>query len=158
MDENRISQLIDIFSELSDVSGGLERTSIFPNLEVIDDSPADLSSQYIIIQDNEGFYVPALKVPGLTYNVGDKVNVLFIKGTEPIAFQQGVNSTNSNSGITVRKNSGANVGTRPRLNLIEGTNVTMTIADDSGGNEIDITINSSGTGGSADIITIRTFN
>lgn len=48
--------------------------------------------------------------------------------------------------VTIRKNSGANVGTRSRLNLIEGTGVTMTIADDAGDDEVDITINSSGGG------------
>lgn len=50
--------------------------------------------------------------------------------------------------VTVRKNSGANVGTRPRLNLIEGANVTLTITDDGAGDEVDITIAASGGGGS----------
>lgn len=45
--------------------------------------------------------------------------------------------------VIVRKNSGANVGTRRRLNLIEGTGITITVADDSGGEEVDITIASS---------------
>jgi hypothetical protein len=49
--------------------------------------------------------------------------------------------------VTVRKNSGADVGTRTRLNLIEGSNVTMTVADDAGSNEVDITINASVAGG-----------
>jgi hypothetical protein len=44
--------------------------------------------------------------------------------------------------IVVRKNSGADVGTRPRLNFIEGTNTTLTISDDIGSNEVDITISS----------------
>lgn len=42
--------------------------------------------------------------------------------------------------ITVRKNSGANVGTRSRLNLIEGANVTLTVADDGSDGEVDVTI------------------
>lgn len=42
--------------------------------------------------------------------------------------------------VTVRKNTGADVGTRKRLNLIEGANITLTIADDAGGDEVDITI------------------
>ena len=42
--------------------------------------------------------------------------------------------------ITVRKNSGADVGSRPRLNFIEGANVTLTVADDAGNAEVDITI------------------
>ena len=49
--------------------------------------------------------------------------------------------------ITVRKNGGANVGTRQRLNLIEGANTTLTVADDAGGNEVDITVTSAGGGG-----------
>lgn len=42
--------------------------------------------------------------------------------------------------VTVRKNSGADAGTRPRLNFIEGSNITLTVADDAIDNEIDITI------------------
>ncbi len=42
--------------------------------------------------------------------------------------------------ITVRKNSGANVGTRPRLNFIEGSNITLTVSDDAANNEVAITI------------------
>jgi len=49
---------------------------------------------------------------------------------------------------TVRKNSGgADVGSRRRLNFIEGTNVTITAADDPTDEEIDITISSAGGGG-----------
>ncbi|MCK5018641.1 MAG: hypothetical protein KAS32_16390, partial [Candidatus Peribacteraceae bacterium] len=51
--------------------------------------------------------------------------------------------------LTVRKNSGANVGSRPRLNLIEGSNITLTVADDGPGDEVDITI--AGLGGSGDV-------
>jgi hypothetical protein len=47
--------------------------------------------------------------------------------------------------VTVRKNSGTDVGTRKRLNLIEGTNITLTVADDATDNEVDVTI--TGTGG-----------
>lgn len=46
--------------------------------------------------------------------------------------------------ITVRKNSSA-VGTRGQVNLIEGTGVTLTVADD--GTEIDVTIDASATDG-----------
>jgi len=42
--------------------------------------------------------------------------------------------------VTVRKNTGANIGSRQRLNFIEGSNVTLTIADDAAADEIDITI------------------
>lgn len=154
IDDAVIEKLTAIFQELADVGGMMERTKIFPNLEVIDATPANLPSDYIVIQDDEGYYIPALKVPGITYSDGDLVNVLFIKGTEPIAFQQGAGSPSSPSAnIIVRKNSGANVGTRGRLNFIEGVGTTLTITDDAGNNEVDITI----TGGT-DIIMIRTFN
>lgn len=88
-DEDRISELVGILNELAEVSGGFERTRIAPNLVVVDNVPTNLSTDYILIEDDEGFYIPAVKVPGVTYSIGDKVNVLFIKGTEPIAFQHG---------------------------------------------------------------------
>lgn len=46
--------------------------------------------------------------------------------------------------ITVRKNTGADVGTRSRLNFIEGSNVTLTVTDDAGNDEVDITVTSTG--------------
>ncbi len=53
----------------------------------------------------------------------------------------------NNARITVRKNGGADVGTRRRVNLIEGSNVTLTVTDDSANEEIDVTITASGSGG-----------
>lgn len=46
--------------------------------------------------------------------------------------------------VIIRKNSGANVGTRKRLNLVEGSNVTLTVADDAADDEIDVTIAAGG--------------
>ncbi|GIV86554.1 MAG: hypothetical protein KatS3mg054_0583 [Chloroflexus sp.] len=46
--------------------------------------------------------------------------------------------------VSVRKNSAAPVHTRPRLNFIEGSNITITIADDTTDNEVDITISATG--------------
>jgi hypothetical protein len=52
--------------------------------------------------------------------------------------------------VKVRKNSGAaDVGARRRINFIEGSNVTLTIADDPTDEEVDVTIASSGGGGGA---------
>jgi len=48
--------------------------------------------------------------------------------------------------VTVSK-AGVDVGSRRTINFIEGTNVTFTITDDSGNEEIDITINAALTGG-----------
>lgn len=42
--------------------------------------------------------------------------------------------------IKARKGSGSDVGPRPRLSFIEGSNITITVADDAGNNEIDVTI------------------
>lgn len=53
-------------------------------------------------------------------------------------------TTTSGGLVTVRKNTGSNVGTRPRLNLIEGSNVTLTVTDDPTDNEVDVTIAASG--------------
>ncbi len=50
--------------------------------------------------------------------------------------------------ITIRKNTGANVGTRARLNFIEGANTTITTVDDGAGDEVDITIASTAGGAS----------
>jgi hypothetical protein len=58
----------------------------------------------------------------------------------------------------VRKNSTGSVYERRRLNLIEGTNVTLTVADDSGSEEVDITIAASGGGGGGYTEGARVFN
>ena len=42
---------------------------------------------------------------------------------------------------------GSSVGIRPEINFIEGTNVTLTIADNAGTNAVDTTIAASGAGG-----------
>lgn len=49
--------------------------------------------------------------------------------------------------VEVVKNSGAVVGTRKQINFIEGSNVTLTVADDAGNGQVDVTIASSGGGG-----------
>lgn len=47
------------------------------------------------------------------------------------------------------KKAGTLIGSRRALNLIEGTGVTLTMADDAVGEKVDVTINSSGGGGTA---------
>ena len=63
---------------------------------------------------------------------------LVISGTQ-IDFDETATLGN-NARVAVNKNSGATVGTRRRLNFIEGTNITLTVADDAGNEEVDITI------------------
>lgn len=53
----------------------------------------------------------------------------------------------ANARVAVRKNTGAVVGTRRQMNLIEGANVTLTVADDAAGEEVDITIAATGASG-----------
>jgi hypothetical protein len=60
-------------------------------------------------------------------------------------FDQAV-ALGNNARVTVRKNTGADVGVRRRLNLIEGANVTLTVADDAGNEEVDVTIAASSSG------------
>ena len=48
--------------------------------------------------------------------------------------------------IAVEKN-GSSIGTRRTINFIEGTNVNLTITDDASGEEVDVTINSTASGG-----------
>ena len=51
----------------------------------------------------------------------------------------------------VRKNSAGSDFRRGRINMIEGSNVTLTITDDPTNNEVDVTIASSGGGGGASL-------
>lgn len=62
-----------------------------------------------------------------------------------LAFDQSAPLDN-NARVGVRKNSTGSTFARRRVNLIEGTGITLTVADDSGNEEVDVTINSSGTG------------
>ena len=59
-------------------------------------------------------------------------------------------ANSSTQKVEVAKNSGATVGTRKQLNFIEGSNVTLTIADDGANDQVDITIAASGGGGVSD--------
>lgn len=49
-------------------------------------------------------------------------------------------TTGANARVAVSKNSGATVGTRRRVNFVEGSGITLTIADDAGNEEVDVTI------------------
>ncbi len=92
-----ITRMMDIFTEVIDLGGVEERTAIVPNLSVTDAAPTGLTGFVIVQDDRDGDNILAKTVPGVVYANNDKVNVLFVKGTEPIAFQQG--SESSSSGI-----------------------------------------------------------
>lgn len=66
-----------------------------------------------------------------------------------IAFDQTV-ALGNNARVAVSKNSGATTGTRRRINFIEGSNVTLTVTDDAGNEEVDVTIAASAGGGAVD--------
>ncbi len=93
--ERAISQMVDIFTDVIDLGGVEERTAIVPNLSVIDAAPTGLTNFVIVQDDRDGDNILAKTVPGVVYANNDKVNVLFIRGTEPIAFQQGSESSNA---------------------------------------------------------------
>lgn len=50
--------------------------------------------------------------------------------------------------VTVAKN-GSEVGTRGRINFIEGASIALTVSDDAGNDEVDVTVAFSGAGGAA---------
>lgn len=58
-------------------------------------------------------------------------------------------------GVRVRKNSTGSVFTRRRINLIEGTGITLTVADDSPNDEVDVTITAPA--GTAPVIVDRAY-
>ena len=55
-------------------------------------------------------------------------------------------TVDANARIVVEKN-GTAIGTRRSINFIEGSNVTLTVADDSSNEEVDVTISSTASGG-----------
>lgn len=79
------------------------------------------------------------------------------KRLNPVAKQTGEDYTDDvdwntliddvNTIVAIKKNSGSTVGTRNTLNFIEGTNITLTVADNSGSGRVDITIAASGGAG-----------
>lgn len=48
--------------------------------------------------------------------------------------------------VTVRKNTGANVGSRRRINFVEGTGITFTVTDVAGSEEVTVRVDATGAG------------
>jgi hypothetical protein len=65
-----------------------------PNLLVTDSNPG-LTGFIIVKDDRDSDNILARKVPSVVYSDNDLVNVLFVRGGEAIAFQQGSQSQNS---------------------------------------------------------------
>lgn len=92
-DEVLINRLYDIVDTITKLGGEQERTTIVPGIRVAVASPTDLPTGYIkIVNPRDGTYVPCLTITGLVVSDNDLVNVLFTKGTEPIALSQSANS------------------------------------------------------------------
>jgi hypothetical protein len=103
--------------------------------------------------NNMAFYIGAawLFIPKFTgmraYNLADTTEYRW-SGAAWAAISSG-----GLSAIPVHKN-GTLVGSRGNLNFIEGANITLTIGDDAGDDEIDITIAASGGGGGGASVTV----
>lgn len=64
-----------------------------------------------------------------------------------MSLHNGLTGSDLHVGPTIKKNTATTVGARRNLNFIEGSNVTLTLTDDSVNDEIEITIASTGGGG-----------
>jgi len=96
-DEKFITEIETIFRDIVELGAKREYTRLAPNLLVRNPSPAGQPNFILVKDDRDGDNILALKVPGIVYNTNDLVNVLFYRGGEAIAFQQG--SGSSSSGI-----------------------------------------------------------
>ncbi len=89
-----------------------------------------------------GSYTPAAPSPGAhaaTHAAG---------GSDPLT-----GNLDANARVGVRKNSTGATATRRRINLIEGDGITLTVADDAGSEEVDVTIASPKAAAVADVTT-----
>jgi len=90
-----------------------------------------------------GFENRPTGVPGTTFS-GRQPFGWDVTNDELWVYRGGWNLANA---LKVRKNSGAVVGTRRQINLIEGSNITLTVVDDAGTDkEVDITIAAAASG------------
>lgn len=100
-DEKLIIEIEGILDQVVELGAERERTRFAPNLLVTDGAPANLSDYIVVRDDRDGDNILALRVPDVIYNTNDLVNVLFIKGGEAVAFQQGSGSSSSGIWSTV---------------------------------------------------------
>lgn len=155
--ESQIDRIEQMYGDLARIGGRLERTAILTNVTVIDATPAGLTGRVIIQDPRDGDYIPALTVPGVVYNNNDLVNVLFLEGTEPLAYQQGSGSSGSNafwtrSGTEISQYNDADTVAlyddtpTNRIDLDPGTMATdaiVTIVDQTGALQLELNSSSS---------------
>jgi hypothetical protein len=97
------------------------------------------------VQDAVGAFLSDTSTIDFTYNdAGNSIAVSVIDNS-------------STQKVQVAK-AGTLIGTRKRLNFIEAGGATVTIADNSGSDQVDITINSTGGGGSGEVNTASNVN
>ena len=93
-DEALISQIENLLTKVIELGGQNENSQIVPNLTVQDANPAQ-TGFVIVSDDRDGDNILAKKVGSVIYSNNDLVNVMFLKGAEALAFQQGSQSANS---------------------------------------------------------------
>jgi hypothetical protein len=135
--------------EASGITTATTRTYTLPNASGTIALTSDLSSYQPL--DATLTALAAFNTNGiLTQTTTDTFVGRTITGSSSITVNDGngvagnptisVISNSSTQKVEVTKNSGAVVGTRKQLNFIEGSNITLTIADDAGNDQVDITI------------------
>ena len=107
----------------------------------------DAAGNYIVpataLDDNFTYLLARTWIGNSAPTDTDKYCFWLDTSTTPNVFKiwNGTGWTAISTALTVRKNTGSNIGSRPRLNFIEGSNISLTISDDAVDNEIDITLN-----------------
>lgn len=91
---------------------------------------------------------------GFVSKSGDTMTGLLVLSGDPTAAlgaatKQYVDASHK---LDIQK-AGTLIGTRKAINLIEGSNVTLTVADNAGSDRVDVTVTSSGGGGADTILT-----
>ena len=79
--------------------------------------------------------------------VGGTSNVVIQYAVDFIQLQTGISPPQPQTQIVIQKN-GSNVGSRPRINFIEGSGLSITAADDIVNDRVNLTLSVSGGGGS----------
>lgn len=132
-----------IFPYLPDTSGKeLQFLRLDSSLNLEWGTPTQNSVSFLDLTDTPNTYSGA-EFEGLV-----RVNV----STNGLEFIGAEASIPQNARVGVRKNSTGSTSLRRRLNFIEGSNVSITVSDDSGDEEVDITISAT-TGSSTPTMT-----
>jgi hypothetical protein len=140
-----------------------------PNGTLTDDGAGTVSLNYYSIaavdaalagKSNTGHTHTASNITDFVEALGDATAALLVEGAGiDLVYDDGAGTLtialtgtlDANARVGVRKNSAGATFTRRRVNFIEGTNVTITVADDATDEEVDVTIAASGGGGSISV-------